>query len=158
MHPASPDSQRNFRRSKVLIIEDNDDQWVLIERAMQQCLSEVKAQRVASVEEAIRQLEDWQHQAWELPRLILLDLYLPKNRDGLELLKQIKGLPVAVSRIPIIILSSSEAAIDISESYDFGVASYSVKPIDFIGWLAYFHELRAYWWETVTLPPTQDGF
>ena len=86
-----------------------------------------------------------------LPRLIIVDLYLPRQRDGFELLEFIKNHPFE-RKPPIIVISSSIAHEDISQVYTFGVASYIVKPKNFVDWLNCFNSVRRYWWELVTLP------
>lgn len=63
-----------------------------------------------------------------LPHLILMDLRLPKV-DGLELLEKIRGSEV-LRCIPTIILTTSEAEVDITKAYNFNVNSYLVKPLD----------------------------
>jgi len=63
------------------------------------------------------------------PKLILLDLKLPKV-DGLEVLKQVKS-DLRTKIIPVIALTSSSEEKDIIESYQLGVNSYLVKPVDF---------------------------
>ncbi|AUD01800.1 response regulator [Spirosoma pollinicola] len=148
----------NFSRAKLLIIDDNDDQWMLIRRAMQECLSEVTPIRASTPEQAIDLLSDWQFQEWEIPKLILLDLYLPDSQEGWGLLRQIKTMPSPFNHIPIVMFSSSSSAEDISTAYQLGVSSYVVKPTDFKDWLSYFQEIRSYWWETITLPPIQYTF
>jgi CheY-like chemotaxis protein len=148
----------NFRRAKVLIIEDNEDQWVLIKRAMQQCISEVTPVRVATPAQALALLKEWESQEWEIPKLILLDLYLPESTDGWGLLQQIKNMPAPFKQIPIVMLSSSSVSTDIRKGYELGISSYVVKPIDYSEWITYIQELRAYWWETVSLPPLHYSF
>ena len=143
----------NFKRAKVLVIEDNEDHWTLIKNAMQHCLPEVTAVWAQTSNQAMGFLNDWSIQEWELPKLILQDLYLPTRQDGWELLEQIKAMPAPCSQIPIIMLSASDMPADISDAYQRGIASYMIKPTDFTGWFTYFQELRSYWWETVTLPP-----
>ncbi|GAB2527702.1 response regulator [Spirosoma aerophilum] len=143
----------NFRRAKVLIVEDSDDHWVLIKRALQHCLSEVVAERVSSPEQALALLNTWRYEEWEIPKLILQDLYLPDSKDGWGLLQQIKKMPVPFCQIPIVILSSSAVRSDVMEAYSLGASSYMIKPITFDEWITYFRELRTYWWETVSLPP-----
>ncbi|ADB41194.1 response regulator [Spirosoma linguale] len=143
----------NFRQSKVLIIDDNNDQWLLMKRAFQESLPEVTPVRAATPCQAVTLLEEWQTQEWEIPKLILLDLYMPDNKDGWELLKKIKGMPAPFNRIPILMFSSSVNTTDITTAYELGVSSYLTKPVDYKSWLTYFQELRTYWWETVTLPP-----
>ena len=144
----------NFRLAKVLVIEDNDDHWLFIKQAIQQSLSEVTPVRVATSEQALALLNEWHHQEWEVPKLILLDLYLPDSKDGWALLEQIKRLPSPLNQVRIVMLSSSESTADILKAYQMGIASYTVKPMNFPDWVTYFQELRAYWWETVSLPPT----
>lgn len=148
----------NLKNAKILIVEDNDDQWVLIEQAMHQCMSEITAQRVSTIEQALTLLEGWHYQEWEIPKLILLDLYLPNNADGLQLLSQIRAMSAPVSKVPIIMLTSSDDHTDIEKAYELGISAYMVKPIEFADWLTCFCELRTYWLETVTLLPVQYRF
>ncbi|MBD2754335.1 response regulator [Spirosoma validum] len=145
----------NFKRAKVLIIEDSNDHWMLIKNVMQQCLPEVVPVRVDTPDKALILLHSWTTQEWEIPKLILQDLYLPDRADGWYLLDQIKAMPSPCNRIPVVVLSSSNARKDIEEAYRRGSSSYLVKPTNYEGWHAFFQELRAYWWETVTLPPIQ---
>lgn len=79
----------------------------------------------------------------DVPRLILLDLKLPKI-DGLEVLKRIKSEERTRS-IPIVILTSSKEQKDVLEGYRLGVNSYIVKPVNFDGFTAAVQELGMYW-------------
>ena len=79
----------------------------------------------------------------QVPRLILLDLKLPKI-DGLEVLRRIKA-DQAASLIPIVILTSSREESDIVRSYQLGVNSYIVKPVDFQQFTEAVRELGLYW-------------
>ncbi len=148
----------NFKRAKVLIIEDNDDHWFLINRAMQQCLPEVTAIRAATLAETQPLLTNWLTNEWEMPKLILLDLYVPQREDAWQFLQQIRSMSPPCNQVPVVLLSHSNAPTDINEAYQRGVSSYLVKPIEFLAWLDYFQQLRTYWWETVTLPPMQLSF
>ena len=78
-----------------------------------------------------------------LPRVILLDLKLPKV-DGIEVLKKIKSDPIA-RLIPVVVLTSSREEKDLVESYRLGVNSYMVKPIDFGQFTDTVKELGLYW-------------
>jgi CheY-like chemotaxis protein len=77
------------------------------------------------------------------PNFILLDLRLPRI-DGLEVLKTIKTTP-SLLRIPVVILTSSDAESDIAKSYDYHANSYIVKPLDFRTFTQLMKELGFYW-------------
>lgn len=145
----------NFNLAKVLVVDDSDDHWHLIQKSLKACLPEVKSVRAATPQQALNLLNEWETQEWELPKQILLDLYMPDRKDGWGLLKQIKAMPAPLNQIPIVMLSSSTDNYDILKAYQLGVSSYLVKPASYEEWLAYFQELRTYWWETTTLPPLQ---
>jgi two-component system, response regulator len=77
------------------------------------------------------------------PKVILLDLKLPKV-DGLEVLRRIKGDP-RTRIIPVVVLTSSREERDIVESYNLGVNSYIVKPVDFEQFTESVRQLGLYW-------------
>jgi two-component system response regulator len=77
------------------------------------------------------------------PRLVLLDLNIPKV-SGLELLAAIKADPRTRS-IPVVVLTTSKAEFDITESYRLGANSYIVKPVDFEKFVVAIRELGYYW-------------
>jgi len=77
------------------------------------------------------------------PRLILLDLKLPKL-DGLEVLRVIKSDPHTAS-IPVVMLTSSTQEQDLVRSYQLGVNSYLRKPVDFDEFHVMVKQLGLYW-------------
>jgi two-component system response regulator len=79
----------------------------------------------------------------ETPKVVLLDLKLPKM-DGLGVLKRIK-LDPRTRQIPVVVLTSSREDRDIIESYNLGVNSYIVKPIDFEQFSESVRQLGLYW-------------
>ena len=79
----------------------------------------------------------------DTPRLILLDLKLPKV-DGLEVLQRIKSDP-RTKHIPIVVLTSSQEHADIVKTYQVGVNSYIVKPVDFESFAKAVQEAGMYW-------------
>jgi CheY-like chemotaxis protein len=85
---------------------------------------------------ATRRIED-------APKVVLLDLKLPRL-DGLEVLRRLKGDP-RTKAIPVVVLTSSREQNDVVASYQFGVNSYIVKPVDFERFSAAVRELGLYW-------------
>lgn len=86
-----------------------------------------------------------------LPRLILLDLKLPKV-DGLEVLRQLKADP-ATRAIPVVALTSSREDRDLGESYALGVNSYIQKPVDFAHFRDVVKQVGLYWLVINQVPP-----
>ena len=144
--------QANFKNANVLIIDDNLDHGTIMKDSMARCLPEVKPILINTEEEALAYLDQCSREEWALPKLILLDLYLPNRQNGWRLLEQIKAMPAAIGKIPVVLLSQSSDKSDIQEAYQRGCSSYMVKPRLLTDWLQQFQSLRAYWWETVTLP------
>lgn len=77
------------------------------------------------------------------PRLILLDLKLPKV-DGIEVLRQVKSNP-KTRKLPVVVMTSSRQDKDIDECYSLGANSYIVKPVDFDKFMAAVSILATYW-------------
>ena len=144
--------KRSSREAIILLIEDNPDDFLIIKRVLFDCMPKVKLVVATTAEEALHQLSQDNQIHKRIPRLILLDLYLPKRTNGLDLLKQIKGSTSPYRLIPVAVLSHSELPEDVRMSYDLGTNSYIVKPGNYDQWRAYFQSLRQYWWDTVTLP------
>ena len=87
------------------------------------------------------------------PRLVLLDLKLPKV-DGLEVLRQLKNDP-RTKAIPIVILTSSREERDMVNGYQLGVNSYIQKPVDFVQFREIIQQLGLYWLVVNQAPPPQ---
>ena len=85
-----------------------------------------------------------------MPKVILLDLKLPKI-DGLDVLKRIKG-DARTKMIPIVVLTSSKEQRDVIESYQLGVNSYIVKPVNFERFTEAVRNLGVYW-QLLNHPP-----
>lgn len=84
------------------------------------------------------------------PRLVLLDIKMPKI-DGLEVLKVMKE-DSELRRIPVVMLTSSAEESDLLRSYQLGVNSYVVKPVDFENFSTEIAKLGFYWTLTNRLP------
>ncbi|MFO0590051.1 MAG: response regulator [Polyangiaceae bacterium] len=88
------------------------------------------------------------------PGLILLDLNMPR-RDGREALEVIKKDP-SLRRIPVVVMTTSEADQDIARSYDLGANSYITKPVTFEQLARVIKALDKYWFEIVALPEDDE--
>ncbi len=140
----------------ILLIEDNPSDVELILHVFQWCNLNDKIHVAWDGEEAYEFLfgEDpaGARDPKTYPRLILLDLKLPKM-TGHELLRRIKSDP-ATKSIPVVVLTSSREDRDIVESYDLGVNSYIVKPVQFDQFTSVIRELGLYW-RSINQPPVQ---
>lgn len=84
------------------------------------------------------------------PNLILLDLNLPK-KDGRKVLEEIKKDP-KLKRIPVLVLTTSDAEQDISEAYDLHANCYITKPMDFDQFITVVKYIKDFWLSIVNLP------
>jgi CheY-like chemotaxis protein len=87
-----------------------------------------------------------------VPRLVFLDLKMPRV-DGIEVLKAIKA-DERTRRIPVVVMTSSQEEKDVAQSYDLGVNSYVVKPVDFNALIDLARQ-AGYYWLAINRTPTQ---
>ena len=90
-----------------------------------------------------------------LPDLVLLDLNLPKL-SGHEVLKRVKS-DERLKSIPVVVLSTSNAARDISTSYQSHANCYITKPVDYDRFIELIQGLLQFWCEVVRLPSSDPG-
>jgi CheY-like chemotaxis protein len=84
------------------------------------------------------------------PDIILLDLEMPRM-DGKEVLAELEDDP-ALSQIPVIVLTTSEAEQDIIESYKHSANAYMTKPVGYKEFQKIVREIETFWFELVKLP------
>jgi CheY-like chemotaxis protein len=84
------------------------------------------------------------------PGLILLDMNMPR-KNGREVLVELKAHP-DLKRIPVVILTTSQADEDVKAGYDLGANSYITKPVSFEGLVKVMQSLGSYWLEIVRSP------
>lgn len=136
-----------FFDTDILLVEDSPDDAELTIRALKKNNLANKLVHVSDGEEALDYLFARgifsQRTIGNGPRLILLDLKLPKV-DGLEVLREVKGNPLTAAT-PVVVLTSSKEERDIVDSYKLGVNSYIVKPVDFRQFVDAVKDLGMYW-------------
>ncbi len=132
---------------EILLVEDNPNDVELTLRALSQHNLANKVHVVGDGAQALDYLfrtgEYAGRNARETPKLVLLDLKLPKV-DGLEVLRRIKS-DAALKVLPVVVLTSSREEKDVVESYHLGVNSYIVKPVDFEQFVSSVSEIGLYW-------------
>ena len=132
---------------EILLVEDNPHDAEMTIRALKKANLANKLIHVKDGAEALdfvfargpfadRQVEN-------KPKVILLDIKMPKV-DGIEVLRQIKSNNTTKA-IPVVIMTSSKEEQDVITSYNLGVNSYVVKPVDFEGFAKAVSELGFYW-------------
>ena len=140
------------RPTELLLVEDNPGDARLIREALTECETDMAIWEARDGEAAIALLRGKlrDHAA---PQLILLDLNLPK-KDGREVLAEIKN-DGELSRIPVVILTSSKAEEDIIRTYNIGVNSFITKPVTFEALVKVTRNFGKYWLGVVALPKKQ---
>ncbi len=138
----------------ILMADDDPDDRMLVRDALQETQLTRHLDCVEDGEELLAYLKregKYAHlPAHHLPALILLDLNMPR-KDGREALKELKANP-HLRRIPVVILTTSNAAEDILKTYDLGANSFIIKPRNFETLVQSLQTLVKYWFDTVQLP------
>jgi len=138
----------------ILMAEDDDEDFMLTADALHEARVLNTLYRVKDGEELMEYLllkgKYASRTEAPLPSLILLDLNMPR-KDGREALKEIENHP-ALRKIPVVVLTTSEAKEDISQCYEIGANSYITKPVSFEGLVKALKALGQYWFEIVELP------
>ncbi|MEL7671303.1 response regulator [Methanobacterium sp.] len=138
----------NLNEVEILLVEDNETDAELTIRALKRnnlANKLVWAKDGAEALDFIFGKGEYSERDIEkgLPRLILLDLRMPKV-DGLEVLQAIKA-DERTKMIPVVVLTSSKEDRDIVESYELGVNSYVSKPVEFDAFTEAVSTLGLYW-------------
>jgi two-component system, response regulator len=135
----------------ILLVEDNPSDIALTQRALAK--SRI-ANEIVVAEDGQEALDYLAQNVNELPALVLLDLKLPRV-DGLEVLRQIRA-NARTSRLPVVILTTSQEEQDIAQGYDLGANSYIRKPVDFGQFTQSIEELGLYWLVINEPPPPKS--
>jgi CheY-like chemotaxis protein len=135
-----------FEQAEILLVEDNDRDAELTMRALRKGGLDGKLLWVRDGQQALDYLfrtgafADREDVA---PRMVLLDLKMPRV-DGIEVLRAVKA-DERTRRIPIVVMTSSQEEKDVAQSYDLGVNSYVVKPVDFAAVAETVRQAGFYW-------------
>ena len=135
-----------FEHVEILLVEDNPTDAELTMRALRKKNLANNLVWVKDGEEALDFIYcrgRYKDRVNGTPKLILLDLKLPKI-DGIEVLRNLKA-DAKTRTVPVVMLTSSQEERDIVESYQLGVNSYIVKPVDFDKFLEMVSQVGLYW-------------
>lgn len=138
--------------AQFLLVEDNPGDVRLTREALEESKLRNNLSVVGDGEEALAFLR--RHPPYEnapRPDVILLDLNLPR-KSGREVLAEIKADP-DLRRIPVVVITSSEAEQDIVASYDLHVNCYVTKPVDLDQFIKVVRSVSEFWLTIVRLPP-----
>ena len=148
----------NSHDTDILLIEDNKDDLELTLHALRKERLANRIEVVRDGEEALDFLfcrGQYSHRSFERPpRLVLLDLKLPKV-DGMQVLRKLKSDP-RTRTIPVVILTSSKEDRDLVNGYNLGVNSYIQKPVDFDQFRETVKHVGLYWL-VVNQPPVNGN-
>ena len=144
-------SQRGGKPIEILLVEDNPGDVRLAKEVLTEGKLRNNLQVVGDGVEAMAFLRREKSYA-EAPRpdLILLDLNLPK-KDGREVLQEIKA-DRQFKRIPVVVLTTSDANEDILRSYDLRANCYITKPVGLDQFIRVIRSIENFWLTIVTLP------
>jgi two-component system, chemotaxis family, response regulator Rcp1 len=142
----------NIRPAELLLVEDSPGDVELTREALDEAKVANRLHVVSDGVEAMAFLRREGRWAGAVrPDLVLLDLNLPRM-DGREVLAAIKGDP-DLRRIPVVVLTTSEAERDVLAAYQLHANAYIVKPVDLAQFLAVVRSVEGFWLSVVKLPP-----
>lgn len=142
---------RHIERQPILIVEDSDDDYEVTVRALKRDGPLGNAiLRCENGREALDYIADMGSSEHPRPGLVLLDLNMP-GVDGRAVLKALKSDP-RTSKIPVVILTTSDDDWDINNCYEAGANTYIKNPVDLAGFFMALKTLREYWMEVAIVP------
>jgi len=137
---------------EILLAEDNPGDVRLTEKALEHGKILNNLHVVNNGIEAMEFLQQEEEYADEpRPDLVLLDLNMPKM-DGRDVLGEMRKDP-SLRRIPVVVLTSSEAEEDVVKSYELNANAYLTKPVNFDGFVDIVGRIEDFWFSVVKMPP-----
>ncbi|MEH2302562.1 MAG: response regulator [Nostoc sp.] len=137
---------------QVLLVEDNPGDAQLTRIALEESKISIHLNVVEDGVEAmafLRKQEKYVKAAH--PDIVLLDFNLPR-KDGREVLAEMKG-DENLKRIPVVVLTTSQAQEDILKAYNLSANCYIAKPVDFDQFVNIVQSIENFWFAIVKLPP-----
>ena len=125
---------------EILLVEDNPDDAGMTIRTLKK---NNLANHILHLEDGQEALDYLFNEENKMPRLILLDLKMPRV-DGIEVLRKLKA-DEKKRVIPVVVLTSSKEERDIIEAYKLGVNAYIVKPVDFDQFVKAVTQVGLFW-------------
>jgi len=148
--------QRHGEPITILLVEDNPADTRLIQEAMKEVKIYNTLYHVPDGVEAMAFLrKQGEYAKVTRPDLILLDLNMPR-KDGRQTLKEIKEDP-ELQRIPVVVLTVSDAEEDIIKSYNLHANCFVTKPLDLDEFSKVVKGIENFWFEIVKLPPNGEN-
>ncbi|KOP23312.1 response regulator [Hapalosiphon sp. MRB220] len=136
---------------EILLIEDNPGDVELTKIALEDSKISVNLNIVEDGVEAIAFLRrEGKYTQVPHPDIVLLDLNLPK-KDGREVLAEIKA-DEKLKRIPVVVLTTSQAEEDVLRVYNLSANCYITKPVDFDQFVKIVQSIESFWFTIVKLP------
>jgi CheY-like chemotaxis protein len=137
---------------QILLVEDDPGDVLITKEALEHSKVFNALHTASNGEEALAFLRrEGAYADAVVPDLILLDLNLPRV-DGREVLAQVKEDPV-LRRIPVVVLTTSQADEDVLRSYDLHANAYVTKPVDFDRFVQVVQQVDEFFFTVVRLPP-----
>jgi two-component system, chemotaxis family, response regulator Rcp1 len=144
-------SSLNVRPINILLVEDNPGDVRLTIEALREGKVHNNLHVVGDGVDALAFLHrEGEYSDAPMPDLILLDLNLPR-KDGREVLAEVKADP-QLRRIPVVVLTTSNAEQDVLRSYDLHANCYITKPVDLDQFINIVRTIEDFWLAVVTLP------
>jgi CheY-like chemotaxis protein len=141
------------RPVEVLLVEDDEGDVLMTREALDEGKVLSRLTVVCDGVEAVAYLRrEAQYAGAPRPDLVLLDLNLPR-RDGRQVLEEVKADP-ELRRIPVVVLTTSEAEEDVLHSYDLHANAYVTKPVDFERFVEVIRQIDEFFISVARLPGT----
>jgi CheY-like chemotaxis protein len=139
----------------ILLVEDNPGDVRLTQEAFKNGQIYNDLHVVNDGDEALAFLRnEGEHADAPTPDIVLLDLNLPR-KNGDEVLAEVRADP-DLARIPVIVLTSSEAQEDVAQSYELQANAYLTKPVDPSEFIEVVKSFKQFWLSVVRLPPGDE--